>query len=86
MYTIVWEWSAWREFESLPPSIRGRIEQELDRLAGEPRPKGARKLTTVGGRLRIRVGAYRILYTVDDGSRQVIIGAVGHRRDVYRNA
>ena len=84
MYTIVWEWSAWREFESLPPGTRGQIETELDRLASEPRPRGARKLTTGGGQLRIRMGRYRILYTVDDRRGQVIIGSVGHRRDVYR--
>ena len=84
MYTIVWEWSAWREFRSLPLSVRGQVEKELDRLAGEARPRGARKLTAGGGQLRIRVGTYRVLYTVDDSRGQVIVGAVGHRRDVYR--
>jgi mRNA interferase RelE/StbE len=84
LYTIVWEWSAWRELESLAPGIRTRIEEDIDRLAGEPRPQGARKLTAGGGQLRIRVGRYRILYTIDDKREQVIIGSVGHRREVYR--
>ncbi len=33
---------------------------------------------------RVRVGDYRILYTIDDGVLLVVVVAVGHRRDVYR--
>lgn len=84
MYTIVWEWSAWREFESLAATIRAQIEREIDGLAAEQRPTGARKLTAGAGQIRIRVGRYRILYTVDDKRGQVIVGSVGHRRVVYR--
>jgi mRNA interferase RelE/StbE len=33
---------------------------------------------------RIRVGDYRIIYTIDDDVKIVAIIKVGHRRDVYR--
>lgn len=33
---------------------------------------------------RVRVGDYRILYTVDDDMRLVVVAVIGHRRDVYR--
>ena len=32
---------------------------------------------------RIRVGAYRILYVIDDGVRVVEVREVGHRKDIY---
>lgn len=33
---------------------------------------------------RVRVGDYRILYTIDDDEQIVAIVAIAHRRDVYR--
>ncbi|MEU6282019.1 type II toxin-antitoxin system RelE/ParE family toxin [Streptomyces sp. NPDC047028] len=35
-------------------------------------------------RWRLRVGDYRVVYTVEDGQLIVWVLAVGHRRDVYR--
>jgi mRNA interferase RelE/StbE len=35
-------------------------------------------------RLRLRVGNYRIVYTVGDGQLVIWVLAVGNRRDVYR--
>jgi mRNA interferase RelE/StbE len=32
----------------------------------------------------VRVGDYRILYTIDDGARTVLILRIAHRREVYR--
>lgn len=36
-------------------------------------------------RWRLRVGDYRVVYTVEDGQLIVWVLAVGHRRDVYRD-
>ncbi|PYC81376.1 addiction module toxin RelE [Streptomyces tateyamensis] len=36
-------------------------------------------------RWRLRVGDYRIVYTVEDGRLIVWVLTVGNRRDVYRN-
>lgn len=55
----------------------------IARLAENPRPPGARKLTARDG-YRLRVGDYRILYQVDDGAKVVIIYRVMSRGDVYR--
>jgi mRNA interferase RelE/StbE len=34
---------------------------------------------------RIRVGDYRIVYSIDDGDRLVLVARIAHRRDVYRH-
>jgi mRNA interferase RelE/StbE len=52
-------------------------------LAKDPRPSGSQKLTN-RSELRLRVGDYRILYSVDDVHRTVTISAIAHRREVYR--
>jgi len=36
------------------------------------------------GFLRVRVGDYRIIYTIEDDVLRIILVRVGHRRDVYR--
>jgi mRNA interferase RelE/StbE len=41
-------------------------------------------LTGVHGVLRVRVGDYRILYTVDDERLVVLVVDTGHRRDIYQ--
>ncbi|PYX05368.1 MAG: addiction module antitoxin [Acidobacteria bacterium] len=48
-----------------------------------PRPVSAKRLK---GReeFRLRVGDYRVLYTLKHESRVVTISAISHRREVYR--
>ena len=75
--------SAEREFRALPLQAKARVTSALLHLADTPRPPGARKLTQGPG-WRLRVGDYRILYTIDDGAYTVTVLAVGHRREVYR--
>jgi mRNA interferase RelE/StbE len=72
-----------REMNSLPPAVFERIAKAVLTLEAAPRPRGAKKLQ---GRdtYRLRVGDYRVLYTVSDSARTVEIVAVGHRKDVYR--
>jgi mRNA interferase RelE/StbE len=64
--------------------VADRIAAAIDGLAIDPRLTGSVKLA---GRddLRIRVGDYRIVYSVDDAEDLVIIARIAHRRDVYRH-
>ena len=67
----------------LPAQTQERINRAIARLAENPRPPSAKKLTARDG-YRVRVGDYRILYQVDDGVKVVIIYRVMSRGDVYR--
>jgi mRNA interferase RelE/StbE len=62
---------------------RRRIVRRIQALADDPRPPGREKLS---GRAlyRVRQGPYRVVYTVDDVARIVLVVKVGHRRDVCR--
>ena len=55
----------------------------ISQLAEDPRPLGCVKLTGAH-KYRLRVGAYRILYTVRDAQVVVTIVRVAHRSDAYR--
>ncbi|MDQ3207136.1 MAG: type II toxin-antitoxin system RelE/ParE family toxin [Gemmatimonadota bacterium] len=48
-----------------------------------PRPHGYEKLSGQE-HYRVRQGDYRVVYSVDDETRTVLVVKVGHRRDVYR--
>ena len=75
--------AAEREMDRLPVAVYKRISRRILTLEDNPRPRGAKKLS---GReeYRLRIGDYRVLYTVDDKNGVVTIFAVGHRREIYR--
>jgi mRNA interferase RelE/StbE len=74
--------AAVRALRTLDPQIRPRIQGAIALLAQDPRPPGARALRGRPGR-RIRVGDYRIIYTVEDDVLLVVVVTLGHRREVY---
>jgi mRNA interferase RelE/StbE len=63
--------------------LKTRLDDSLESLATDPRPPGWRKLAGISDRYRIRVGDYRMIYSVDDGKVTVLVLAIGHRREVY---
>lgn len=67
----------------MPPGVFERVRDALRALAEEPRPAGCKKLQGREG-WRIRVGDYRVLYTIDDAQKTVEVVHIGHRRDIYR--
>lgn len=78
--------AALRALRKLDPNVRPRIEGAIALLAEDPRPPASRPLT---GRpaYRVRVGDYRIVYSIQDDVLLVVVVVVvtlGHRRDVYR--
>lgn len=83
-YAVLLRPSADRDRRSLPLDIRRRIADALLALENDPRPPGAAKLSGHQKRWRLRVGGYRILYEVDDATRQVLVLRVAHRREAYR--
>ncbi len=74
--------AAARALRKLDPNVRPRIQGAIALLAEDPRPPAARLLRGRPG-YRLRVGDYRIIYTVADDLLLVVVVTVGHRRDVY---
>jgi len=55
----------------------------LRHLAAEPRPDACRKLVTEENLWRVRVGDYRVIYSIDDAAGVVQIISVRHRSKAY---
>jgi len=83
-YRILITASAARELDAVGTKRdRQRIVARIRSLAREPRPRGSQKLTT-REQYRVRQGAYRVMYEVQDEDRSVAIIKIGHRKGVYR--
>ena len=68
----------------LPVKTNTQISKAIDKLADNPRPAGCKKLKGEKEYMwRIRVGDYRILYTIAEEVKVVDIRKIGHRKDIY---
>jgi len=83
-YRLVIGREAERAIRLMDRPIARRVLSRIQHLASEPKPRSAIKLVGRSHEYRIRVGRYRIVYSVDDSAREVRIHFVRHRKDAYR--
>ncbi|MDL1949058.1 type II toxin-antitoxin system RelE/ParE family toxin [Acidobacteria bacterium ACD] len=76
--------AAQRDLSRLPREVQKRILTRLEGLAENPRPAGAEPLAGPVNLWRLRVGDYRIIYTIEDDVLLVLVLRMGHRREIYR--
>ena len=74
-----------KDLRSLVPEIRERILEKILELRDNPLPVSCKKLKAGMTGYRLRVGEWRVLYTIDDQAGAVTIAAVKHRREAYRD-
>jgi mRNA interferase RelE/StbE len=86
MYDVRFRRSAEKDLQRLDEVVRGRVLEAVEGLERNPRPFGFRKLQSSRREdaFRIRVGDYRVIYTVDDRGKVVTVERVRHRGEVYR--
>jgi mRNA interferase RelE/StbE len=82
-YTVSVNRSAQKEIRALDGNIQLRVLQSFRLLGAEPRPAGCRKLVGAINRWRIRVGDYRVIYSINDEKRRIEIVAARHRSKAY---
>ena len=83
IYEITFAASAKREFRDLSPDVIDRIRPKVRELANDPGPPGCKKLHGYKNRWRIRIGDYRIVYSIDDPTKIVDVARIAHRREIY---
>ncbi len=84
IYIVVIRKQALKELEHLPKKDNQQISKAVDKLSDNPRPDGCKKLKGESEHMwRIRVGNYRVLYTIEDQIKIVEVRKIGHRKDIY---
>ena len=83
-YRIEISHTAEKQLKKLRQEDQRRVVKAMVSLGNDPYPKGSRKLTGYDDVFRIRVGEFRILYSVSAKKLIIIILKIGQRKDVYR--
>jgi mRNA interferase RelE/StbE len=84
-YSVAYDPRAAKELSRIDRTPASRIADAVDRLGADPLPAGCRKLAGYDDLWRIRVGDYRVVYTVDHGKLLVMAVHVAHRSRIYRD-
>ena len=72
-----------KDFRKIPERDANRLLKAIKLLAEDPLPSHSKKLK--GEELfRIRIGNYRVIYSMEDDKMIIAVVKVGHRKDVYR--
>lgn len=83
-YNVEFSINVRKDFRKIPKAEAEKILGKIHDLAETPRPPGSKKLK--GEELyRIRIGAYRVVYEIEDARLIIFIVRVKHRKDAYRH-
>lgn len=81
MYQIILKKQAKKFIDGLPRNEKQRVVSAIEQL---PNGEDIKKLKGHEGLFRLRVGGYRIVYTVDNGELIVYIIDAGSRGQIYK--
>ena len=81
-YTVTLTKGAAKQLDKLSDAISTPILKSIESLAFNPRSHGCKKLKGREG-YRIRIGDYRVIYTIFDKVLLVEVIDVGNRKDIY---
>ena len=85
LYQVKWKRSAQKELKSLDKKMILKILESVEGLAKNPYPLGSKKLKGAEFIYRIRLGDYRVIYSIESDILTIEIIKIGHRRDIYRS-
>ncbi|MDD5224064.1 MAG: type II toxin-antitoxin system RelE/ParE family toxin [bacterium] len=83
-YKIEVSATAEKQLRNISRSDQVRVVNAIIKLAENPCPRGCRKLAGYDDVYRIRVGFYRVIYSVDRLQIIIAVLKIGHRKDIYR--
>ncbi len=73
-----------RELDALDPVARRRVLRAIRNLAQDPSAASNAMPMTGSNEYRLRVGDWRVVYTLHEDLLMVLVVRVAHRREVYR--
>ncbi len=82
MYDIVFSKKAERDMDFLPQEVRERVFAVLERIRIDPH-RYLRRLARLDA-YRLRAGDYRIIVTIDEAGKTMLVLKIGHRKKIYK--
>jgi mRNA interferase RelE/StbE len=84
MYNVIIKKHILKSLDKIPVFYLSGIQKLINDLAYNPLPFGCTKLVGSENHYRIRVGVYRVIYSIQDDILTVEVIKIGHRSRVYR--
>lgn len=84
MYEVRLSLDAEAYLRRLDRQTQQRMYRRLREIADDPHGPHAKRLAGVGSRYAARVGGWRIVFSINDAERAVVVGIIAPRGDVYR--
>lgn len=85
MFTLRFSRQAHKFLEKQSPDVRNRIRTALLELAKDPLAnRQVKRLAGTDALLRLRVGDFRVVFSVEQETLLILIIAIGNRGDIYR--
>ena len=81
MYHIILKKPAKKFIDRLPVDEKRRVVDAIEKL---PNGEDIKPMKGHSGLLRLRVGEYRIIYSVDNGELTVYVLDAGNRSQIYK--
>jgi mRNA interferase RelE/StbE len=82
-FTIQFSKPALESLERIPKNYKDRIVDAIKHLKHNQHPHGNAKLEDISDCYRIRIGDYRLIYSIRNDILIVLIVAIGQRKDIY---
>ena len=83
-YKVEWKNSAKKELKRLPRQVITKVISAVEKLPNNHHPAGSKKLVGTEHTYRLRVGDYRIVYSIQNDLLIIEVVRVAHRKDVYK--
>jgi len=85
-YRIEWTAAAAKQLAKLDRPVNHRIGQAVKALADESHPAASTNIVGQPGLFRLRVGAYRVIYLIEERIVTITVVRVGKRDEsTYQN-
>jgi mRNA interferase RelE/StbE len=84
MYKLVIKKQVKKDLDKIPLNYTRQITALIFSLAENPRPDGYKKLIGTDNIYRVRIGMYRVIYTIEDNILTITVVKAAHRKDVYK--
>mgnify|MGYP000987979270 CR=1 FL=1 len=82
-YKVEFSNRAFRSFQKLPKDVQRQFKPIIDNLMDNPRPDGVTNIKELNKTYRLRVGDYRIIYSIFDDKLIILVLSIADRKDVY---
>jgi len=83
-FNIQWKASAKKELKKIDKIEIPKIINEIEKLINNPYPRNHKKILGTEHIFRIKIGNYRVIYSIENQKLIIEIVRIRHRKEAYR--